>query len=98
MGRRLQDTNQFTRASQTAVAVGCGHCAALFSFHRAVSRIDACGFEVCSFWCDGCASPVVGVIDPLDDAYLGVCLMARSGDRDHLVDFVRTKAGVRRPL
>jgi hypothetical protein len=45
------------------------------------------------------------VIDPLDDAYLGVCLMPRPGDRDHLVDFVRTKsaiiptkADIRRPL
>jgi len=99
MGRRPQDTNQFKPASETGVAVRCGHCAALFSFHRAMSlRIDACGFEVCSFWCDGCASPVVGVIDPLDDAYLGVCLMPRRSDRGHLADFMRTKADNRRPL
>ena len=49
--------------------VACPKCDAAFMFYRSeVPHIDECGFETYSFTCKACGSPLVGIIDPADDA------------------------------
>ena len=50
----------------TAIVVTCSKCKCS-TFVRAIfPHIDSCGFESHSCRCEGCASSLVGIIDPSD--------------------------------
>jgi hypothetical protein len=51
--------------------VACPTCNAQITLRRSDNPyIDFCGFESYSFDCKECGTPVVGIVDPIDDALL----------------------------
>ena len=54
-----------------AQAVACPKCSAQLMFARSPTpRIDACGFESYRIECKECGAPMVGIVDPADEALL----------------------------
>ena len=63
-----------------AVAVTCPKCKRSSIFARGpLPLIDRCGFELHSFRCEWCASPLAGIIDPIDGE-LVLSLLEESSD------------------
>jgi hypothetical protein len=60
-----------THAYDTAIAAACPKCrVGLRLLRSSIPQIDSCRFESYSFRCTGCASSLVGIIDPSDDELL----------------------------
>jgi hypothetical protein len=57
--------------SETFQIVVCPHCGVKFKFFRTSSpHMDECGFESYELKCEGCNTPLRGIIDPADDKLL----------------------------
>jgi hypothetical protein len=62
---------QIARIYDTAIATTCPNCKTCLMFFRNRNpQIDSCGFESYSFRCNGCASYLGGIIDPMNEQLL----------------------------
>jgi hypothetical protein len=62
-----------TESPMTAGAelIACPKCNAQLAFARSdAAHVDECGFEIYHLTCEECKAPLVGIVDPADDALL----------------------------